>query len=42
MNEANLQDANLEVVDLGDAKELTMGVFAPIYAEENPQVQGKD
>lgn len=42
MNEATHQDASLEVVDLGDAKELTMGVFAPVYAEENPQIQGKD
>lgn len=42
MNEAIHQDESLEVVDLGDAKELTMGVFAPVYAEENPQVQGKD
>lgn len=31
----------LEVVELGDAKELTMGIPAPVFAEEDPQVQGK-
>ena len=31
----------LEVVELGDAKELTMGIHSPAFAEEDPQVQGK-
>ena len=30
-----------EVVDLGDAKELTMGVLAPINEEDNPDFDAK-
>jgi hypothetical protein len=30
-----------QLVDLGDAKELTLGIPAPQFAEENPLVQGK-
>lgn len=30
------------LVDLGDAKALTQGIPAQVYAEDNPLVQGKD
>lgn len=35
------QTQELQVVDLGDAKELTMGTPAPQHTEENPEVQAK-
>lgn len=41
MEKANCNDLDLEVVELGDAKELTKGVPFPVYAEDNPQVQGR-
>jgi hypothetical protein len=41
MNETTHAELELQVVELGDAKELTMGLPAAVYAEENPQIQGK-
>lgn len=41
MNDKPHTDLDLQVVDLGDAKELTKGIQAPQFAEENPLVQGK-
>ena len=35
------QTLELQVVDLGDAKELTMGTPTPDHHEENPEVQAK-
>ncbi|MEO6279847.1 rubrivinodin family lasso peptide [Roseateles sp.] len=33
------QELDLQVVELGDAKELTMGIPAQVYTEDNPQLQ---
>lgn len=41
MNEQAQSDLELQVVDLGDAKEVTMGIPAPVFAEDNPVVQGR-
>ncbi|MGM9479558.1 rubrivinodin family lasso peptide [Roseateles sp. NT4] len=41
MDKTSQEDLTQHVVEFGDAKELTMGVPAPIYAEDNPQVPGK-
>lgn len=41
MNAKPQSELELQVVELGDAKEVTMGVLAPVYAEDNPQIQGK-
>ncbi len=38
MNEA----PELEVVDLGDAKEVTMGVISPVNTEENPVISMRE
>lgn len=41
MNEKTQSELELQVVELGDAKEVTMGIPAPKYAEDNLQVQGR-
>ena len=41
MNEKSQPELELQVVELGDAKELTMGIPVPQFAEDNPQVQGR-
>lgn len=41
MNQQAQSDLELQVVDLGDAKEVTMGIPAPAFAEDNPVVQGR-
>lgn len=41
MNEKTQSELEVQVVELGDAKEVTMGIFAPVYAEDNPDLQGK-
>jgi len=40
MNEETLTP-DLQLVDLGDAKELTMGIPDIVFAEEDPTVQGR-
>jgi hypothetical protein len=35
------QKFDLEVVDLGDAKELTMGIPAQVHFEDNPTILAK-
>jgi hypothetical protein len=35
------QKLDLEVVDLGDAKDLTMGVTAQVHLEDNPTIFAK-
>lgn len=41
MNEKTQSELELQVVELGDAKEVTMGIHAPVYAEDNVDIQGK-
>ncbi|WP_231512324.1 rubrivinodin family lasso peptide [Paucibacter sp. KBW04] len=41
MNEKSQTELELQVVVLGDAKELTMGVPAPYFAEDNPLIPAK-
>lgn len=43
MNEKPQSELELElqVVDLGDAKELTMGIPAMVYAEDNQTLPGR-
>ena len=43
MNEKPQSELELEVqvVDLGDAKEVTMGIPALVYAEDNESVPGR-
>lgn len=41
MNEQAQSDLELQVVDLGDAKETTMGIPAPSFSEDNPVVPGR-
>ena len=41
MNEKTQSELELQVVELGDAKEVTMGIPAPKYAEDSLQVQGR-
>lgn len=41
MDKQNESDLELEVVDLGDAKALTQGVPALVFAEDNPLIQGR-
>lgn len=41
MNEKTQSELELQVVELGDAKEVTMGLYAPVYAEDNVDIQGK-
>ena len=41
MNQNAQPELEPQVVELGDAKEVTMGMVAPVYAEDNPLVQGK-
>ena len=40
MNETS-QALELQLVDLGDAKEVTLGTPAQEYSEDNPEVQAK-
>jgi len=35
------QKLDLEIVDLGDAKELTMGIIDPLHNEDSPQSPGR-
>jgi len=35
------QKLDLEIVDLGDAKDLTMGVAAQVHLEDNPTIFAK-
>jgi len=39
MNEKS--QLEVEVVELGDAKEATKGDHTPVYMEENPHILGK-
>lgn len=41
MNETSQTEAELQVVELGDAKEVTMGVPQPHLHEENPAIPGQ-
>lgn len=41
MNEMSQAQLETQIVELGDAKELTMGIPAEVYAEDNPLVQRK-
>lgn len=41
MNEKTQSEFDLQVVDLGDAKELTLGFQDVIYGEDNPDVPGR-
>lgn len=41
MDKQHELDLELEVVDLGDAKALTQGVPALVFAEDNPLIQGR-
>lgn len=41
MNEKDQSDLELQIIELGDAKELTMGIQAPVHAEDNPLVFGR-
>ncbi len=41
MNETSQTEMELQVVELGDAKELTMGVPKPNLHEENPSIAGQ-
>ena len=41
MNETLQSELDLEVVDLGDAKELTMGILDPLQHEDSPQSPGR-
>lgn len=41
MNETSQTETELQVVELGDAKEVTMGVPKPNVHEENPTIQGQ-
>jgi hypothetical protein len=40
MNETSQTETELQVVELGDAKEVTMGVPKPNLHEENPSIPG--
>jgi Family of unknown function (DUF5974) len=42
MNEQSKSDLELQVVELGDAKDVTKGIPAPVFAEDNPLLQGRD
>lgn len=41
MDETKSTELDLQVVELGDAKQLTMGIPAEVAAEDNPQVLAK-
>ena len=41
MNEQSKPELDLQIVDLGDAKEQTLGIPDLAYAEEDPSVQGR-
>jgi hypothetical protein len=41
MNETSQTETELQVVELGDAKEVTMGVPKPNLHEENPSIPGQ-
>ncbi len=41
MNDKSQSELELQVVELGDAKEVTMGDHTPVFAEDNPLIQGK-
>ena len=41
MNEKLQSELALDVVDLGDAKELTMGIIDPLHHEDSPQSPGR-
>jgi Family of unknown function (DUF5974) len=41
MNEKPQSELELQVVELGDAKELTMGIPAQVHAEDNPTMQAR-
>jgi len=41
MNETLQAELDLDVVDLGDAKELTMGIIDPLHNEDSPQSPGR-
>jgi len=41
MDDIKHTEEELQLVELGDAKELTLGIPAPVYTEDNPQVPAK-
>jgi hypothetical protein len=41
MNETSQADTELQIVELGDAKEVTKGVPKPSLHEENPSIPGQ-
>jgi hypothetical protein len=41
MNETSQTEAELQIVELGDAKVVTMGVPKPNLHEENPSIPGQ-
>ena len=41
MDKQSEPDLELQIVELGDAKALTLGVPALVFAEENPLIQGR-
>lgn len=41
MSEQSKPELDLQIVDLGDAKELTLGIPDLAFAEEDPSVQGR-
>lgn len=41
MNEMSQTEMELQIVELGDAKEVTMGVPRPNLFEDNPSIQGQ-
>jgi len=41
MNETSQTGTELQIVELGDAKVLTMGVHLPNLHEEDPQIPGQ-
>lgn len=41
MNDTKQADTDLQLVDLGDAKALTMGTPAAEHSEDNPEVFAK-
>jgi hypothetical protein len=41
MNETSQTGTELQIVELGDAKEVTMGVHVPHLHEEDPLIEGQ-
>lgn len=41
MNETSQTETELQIVELGDAKEITMGVPTPHLHEEDPSIPGQ-